>query len=100
MMPNGPKYGPDSVQNAAGDTARETIRKLDPSGFICRPPPPLTGLRPDPPPHTPLGGELNGNPHLAASGKRWKRMYLMILDILACWYVDILTFLYFDILAF
>ena len=28
-MPNGRKYGADSVQNAASDTARETLRKLD-----------------------------------------------------------------------
>ena len=67
MMPNGPKYGPDSVQNAAGDTARETIRKLDPSGFICRPPP--KGLAAElPPPHPPRGA-TNVEPSGCASGK-------------------------------
>jgi len=48
IMPFSTKAGPKSLQNGVGDTIRKNIQKINPSGFIGRPP--QTGLLSDPPP--------------------------------------------------
>ena len=74
-MPNGTNSGPKSIQNDVGDPSRRTIRKSDPSRFICRPGP--TALEhPRPYTATPPRGWDNGNPPAALREKSFQKVML------------------------